>query len=181
MTLARPTPARPVCIARAAVVALALLPWTPVAAPAADTGARGPVTNLPLPRYVSVRADEANARRGPGLNHRVDWAFVRRGLPLQITAEHDQWRRVRDADGMGGWVHHTLLSGVRTALVLGDGAQPLRASPEDAAAVRAMAEPGAVTRLEACRGGWCELSAGGIGGWLPAAALWGVDPDEVIE
>ena len=99
---------------RAALAAL-LLVWrrrrSP--APAAADPARGPVTNLPLPRFVSMRAESANARRGPSLDQRVDWEFVRRGLPLEITAEYGQWRRVRDADGAGGWVHHALLSGRR--------------------------------------------------------------------
>ena len=128
-----------------------------------------------------MRAESANARRGPSLDQRVDWEFVRRGLPLEITAEYGQWRRVRDADGAGGWVHHALLSGVRTALVRGDAAVALRAGPTEAAAVRAMAEPGVVGRLEACRNDWCEIAAGGVEGWLPRAALWGVGPDETIE
>ena len=160
------------------VVALA----APLPAPAAGPAeARGPVTNLPLPRFVSMRADSANARRGPSLDQRVDWEFVRRGLPLEVTAEYGNWRRVRDADGALGWVHHTLLSGVRTALVLGTAPVPLRAEPTEAAAVRAMVEPGVVGRLEACSGAWCEIAAGGVEGWLPRGAIWGVGPDEEIE
>ena len=111
---------------------------------AGQEAARGQVTNLPLPRFVSMRADKANARRGPSLNQRVDWEFLHRGLPLEVTAEYGQWRRVQDADGAGGWVHHSLLSGVRTALVRASGPVALRAGPTDGAAVRAMAEPGVV-------------------------------------
>jgi SH3-like domain-containing protein len=141
---------------------------------------RGPVTNLPLPRYVSMRAEKANARRGPSLDQRVDWEFVQRGLPLQIVAEYGQWRRVRDADGAGGWVHHSLLSGVRTVLVRAGAPVPLRAGPGEGA-VRALAEPGVIGRLEACDGAWCEIGAGGVDGWVPRAALWGVGPDERLE
>jgi SH3-like domain-containing protein len=162
----------------AGLAALLLVLATP-AAPADSV--RGPVTNLPLPRFVSMRAEAANARRGPSLDQRVDWEFVRRGLPLEITAEYGQWRRVRDADGAGGWVHHALLSGVRTVLVQGPAPVPLRAGPTDAAAVRALAEPGVVGKVEACRKDWCEIAAGGVEGWLPRAALWGVGPDETIE
>ena len=153
-----------------------------LAAPvAAADPTRGPVTNLPLPRFVSMRAESANARRGPSLDQRVDWEFVHRGLPLEITAEYGQWRRVRDADGAGGWVHHALLSGVRTAQVTGDAPVPLLAGPTEGAAVRAMAEPGVVGRLEACNDAWCEIAAGGVEGWLPRAAIWGVGPDETLE
>ena len=51
-------------------------------AQARDTG---PVTNLPLPRYVSLKAAEGNVRRGPSLTHRIDWVFQRRDMPLRIT------------------------------------------------------------------------------------------------
>lgn len=170
---------------RRALVAASLLVFagalaSPPTATAAEP-ARGQVTNLPLPRYVSMRAESANARRGPSLDQRVDWEFVRRGQPLQITAEYGQWRRVRDAEGAGGWVHHALLSGARTAVVQGAEPVPVRAGPTDAAAVRAMAEPGVIGKLEACRNEWCEIDAGGVEGWVERAVLWGVSPDETIE
>jgi SH3-like domain-containing protein len=166
-------------LACAAAMALSVAPAAGFAAGPAE--ARGSVTNLPLPRFVSMRAETANVRRGPSLDQRVDWEFVRRGLPLQIVAEYGQWRRVRDVDGAAGWIHHTLLSGARTALVLGEAPVPLRAEPDGAAAVRAMAEPGVVGRIEACGGDWCAIAAGGVEGWLPRAAIWGVGPDETIE
>lgn len=150
--------------------------------PVPATGAGvGPVTSLPLPRFVSLRADEANARRGPSLDQRVDWEFVHRGLPLEVTAEYGQWRRVQDADGMGGWVHHALLSGVRTAVVTASAPVALRAKPNEGAGVLAMAEPGAIGRLEHCEGAWCEFGSGSVSGWLPRTLLWGVGPDETIE
>ena len=147
----------------------------------ADPEARGTVTNLPLPRFVSMRAESANARRGPSLDQRVDWEFVHRGLPLEITAEYGQWRRVRDADGAGGWVHSALLSGVRTALVQGEAPVALRAGPTEQAVVRAMADPGVVGQLKACREAWCEIATGGVEGGLPRGVIWGVGADETIE
>jgi SH3-like domain-containing protein len=161
----------------AALVIAALAP----PAGAGSAPAVGPVTSMPLPRFVSMRAEEANARRGPSLAHRVDWTFLRRGAPLEVTAEYGNWRRVRDADGAGGWVHHTLLSGVRTVLVRGEAPAALRAEPREDAPIRAFAEPGVVARLDACAGQWCELSAEGASGWAPRAILWGVGPDEAIE
>ncbi|MBP7001036.1 SH3 domain-containing protein [Amaricoccus sp.] len=152
----------------------------PAADPAPDPNV-GPVTGMPLPRFVSMRAESANARRGPSLDHKVDWTFVRRGMPLEVTGEYGNWRRVRDADGAGGWVHHTLLSGIRTVLVGGDAPSALRADPSETAPIRAFAEPGVVARLEHCRGDWCELGADGVSGWTHRAGLWGVLPDETIE
>ncbi|SHL67335.1 SH3-like domain-containing protein [Roseovarius marisflavi] len=141
---------------------------------------RGPVTNLPLPRFVSMKASEGNVRRGPSLTHRIDWVFKHRDMPLEITAEHGHWRRVRDRDGAGGWVHYTLLSGVRTAIVEQD-MLDLLAKPEPGAMVAARLESGVIARLEECGPDWCEISAAGYDGWAPKSALWGVDAGEVFE
>lgn len=147
-------------------------------AEAAEATARGPVTNLPLPRYVSLKGSEGNARRGPSLSHRIDWVFRHPGMPLRVVAEFGQWRRVEDKDGAGGWVHYSLLSGVRTALVTEEMVD-LRTRPDPQADVVARAEMGAIVRLGECSRDWCRISGGGQRGWVPKAAIWGVDPDEV--
>lgn len=140
---------------------------------------RGPVTNLPLPRFVSLKGTEGNARRGPGLSHRIDWVFTRRDMPLRVTAEHEHWRRVEDRDGAGGWVHYSLLSGVRTVIV-DENMAPLHARPDPAAPVAAYVEAGVVARVSECHPEWCRLSADGARGWVPKAALWGVEPQEIF-
>jgi SH3-like domain-containing protein len=147
--------------------------------PPRDPG-RGSVTTLPLPRYVSLKTDEGNARRGPGLTHRIDWVFTRAGMPLRITAEFEHWRRVEDADGVGGWVHYSLLSGVRTGLVMLDMAE-FRTLPDPDAPVAFQAEVGVIGRILRCEPGWCRMSVDGQRGWVQSDALWGVDQDEVIE
>ena len=149
----------------------------PVAPPSPSVG---PETNLPLPRFVSLKTDEGNARRGPTLSHRIDWVFVREDMPLRITAEHGHWRRVEDRDGEGGWVHYQLLSGVRTVIVDQD-RMPLRARPDLQAQEVALLQRNVVARLESCEIDWCRLSAGGYGGWALKTALWGVGADEVLD
>jgi len=147
---------------------------------AVDAQERGPVTGLPMPRYVSLKASEANVRRGPSLSHRIDWVYKRRGMPLRITAEFGHWRRVEDRDGAGGWVHYSLLSGVRTVLVEQD-LLDLRARPAPGAMVIARLESGVIARLSECRAAWCAVSAGGHDGWARKAALWGVGEGEIVE
>ncbi len=139
---------------------------------------RGQVTNLPLPRYVSMKAAEGNVRRGPSLTHRIDWVFKRRDMPLQITAEYGNWRKVQDRDGAGGWVHYALLSGVRTVLVEQD-MLPVYASPDQNAPINAHFELGVVARLGKCSLDWCRISAGGYRGWTRKSNLWGVDATEL--
>ncbi|WP_254216512.1 SH3 domain-containing protein [Tabrizicola sp. TH137] len=141
---------------------------------------RGSVTNLPLPRFVSLKGNEGNARRGPGLTHRIDWVFTRSGMPLKITAEYEHWRRVEDAEGVGGWVHYALLSGVRSVLVAEDLAE-FHARPQDESEVLFKAERNVVGWVQECRSDWCRISVDGDRGWVHVSALWGVQPGEIIE
>ena len=159
----------------AALIALLGMP-----ALAQDTEERGPVTNLPLPRFVSMKAAEANVRRGPSLTHRIDWVFKRRDLPLEIIAEHGHWRRVRDRDGQGGWIHYSLLSGTRTVIVESDMVN-LYSKPDPDAMTVAQLEMGVVARIDECAIDWCRLMAGGYRGWAEKTALWGVESDEILE
>jgi SH3-like domain-containing protein len=146
--------------------------------PAEEEPQVGPVTRLPLPRYVSMKATKANVRRGPSVTHRIDWVFMRRNMPLQIVAEFGHWRRVIDQEGVGGWIHHSLLSGVRTVLVQKD-MLDIHLRPNEKSPVAAQLELGVVARLHQCTLDWCRVSVAGYKGWAPKTALWGIDADEV--
>ena len=165
-------------LGRLAILALCVSAGMGSAQDINDAPAVGPETNLPLPRYVSLKASEVNVRRGPSLSHRIDWVFQRRSMPLQVVAEYGHWRRVIDRDGQGGWVHYTMLSGVRTVLIDGDDT-PLRAHASDDASENAVLEHGVIASLGDCTPSWCELSAGGYKGWAPKSVLWGVSESEV--
>lgn len=157
------------------VCVILVLGW---ASGAAFAGDRGPVTNLPIPRYVSLKAAEGNVRRGPSLSHRIDWVFKRRNMPLRITAEHGHWRRVEDREGFGGWVHYSLISGNRT-VIIEQNMLSLHARPDETTPIKAALEAGVIADLGKCRSGWCKVNAGGHRGWARRAALWGLLPSEI--
>lgn len=138
----------------------------------------GPETNLPLPRFVSMKSDRARVRRGPSMTHRVDWEFLRRDMPVEVVAEYGHWRQIRDHDGVGGWVHYVLISGNRTVLIE-DPMLDLRFQPSTEARVVARLEQGVIADLGKCDPDWCRLTVGGYRGWAPKSALWGVTPDEI--
>ncbi len=140
----------------------------------------GPETNLPLPRFVSLKSTKAYIRRGPGLTHRIDWIFVREGMPLEIIAEHGHWRKVRDVDDATGWVHHALLRGQRSAVVTVERGT-LRSTPSQSAKATAMAEAGVIVAVEGCAEEWCEVSKGDHHGWIRKTEIWGAGPDEVFK
>lgn len=139
---------------------------------------RGSSTNLPVPRFVSLKSSEGNVRRGPSLEHRIDWVFRHRDMPLRITGEFGHWRRVEDNEGQGGWIHYSLLSGVRTVLVT-EAKTELKSNPDERAQVVAIADEGVIGKLGACTRDWCEIEAGGEDGWVEKKRIWGVDPEEL--
>jgi SH3-like domain-containing protein len=139
--------------------------------------------NLPIPRFVSLRSEEVNLRTGPGVRYPVEWVFVRRQMPVEILQEFENWRRVRDREGTEGWVHQSMLTGRRTAVVLGDAgsAFELKRRPEAAAPGLARVEAGVVANLIECQGEWCRMEAGGFRGWLERTHIWGVYPQETVK
>ncbi|MBN8919756.1 MAG: aspartyl-trna synthetase [Rhizobiales bacterium] len=157
----------------------------PNAAGAADPAA-GTSSGLPIPRFVSLKADRVNVRGGPTKDHQVTWIYTRSGLPVEITAEFDNWRRIRDWEGAEGWVYHSLLSGRRTAMVTAppkadDVLLALHSGADAHAAVTARLQPGVLASVRACNGAWCRLTGRGFDGWIEQTRLWGVYPSEKIE
>lgn len=130
--------------------------------------------NLPLPRFASLKADEVNMRAGPGQSYPVEWVFTRKGLPIEIVAEYDQWRKIQDIEGTVGWVHRVMLSGQRTVVVAGADLVTAYDDPADDAMAIFRAEPGVQGSLLSCEGDWCRIDVNGAKGWMPMASLWGV-------
>ena len=159
------------------VVAL-LLVFAPLAQ--AQESARGQVTGLPVPRFVSMKSARANVRRGPSTTNRIDWVLRHRGTPLKVMAEYQDWFRVEDVDGEGGWVHTALLSPIRTILVQQDLLE-LREAPDTGALPLARLEAGVIARLGACVPDWCAASVDGYEGWVLKSGIWGVGENELRE
>ncbi|MCW2273100.1 SH3-like domain-containing protein [Rhodoblastus acidophilus] len=153
--------------------------------PAQAQQAKGSVTGLPLPRYVSLKSSAVNLREGPSKDHATKWIYQRAGLPVEIIAEFATWRRIRDSEGSDGWVLHSLLSGKRTALVQpwkkDAPPLPLRAKPDKEAAITAKLSPGVVANVKKCDEGWCRVLGPGFDGYIQQNDLWGVYPGEKVE
>jgi SH3-like domain-containing protein len=141
-------------------------------------------SGLPVPRYVSLKSDHVNVRAGPTKDNDVAWVYTRSGLPVEITAEYENWRRVRDSEGAEGWVYHSLLSGRRTAVVTmksKDGLAPLYESADTTSALTARLQAGVVAQVRKCTSNWCHVSGNGFDGWIEQQRLWGVYADEKVE
>ena len=154
----------------------------------------GRETGLPLPRFVSLKAKAVNLRVGPGRKYGISWLYKKRGLPVEVIQEFDQWRRIRDSEGTTGWVLHSLLSSKRTALVAPwEKAEPLegqsqeaaffdaRNSASDESSTIARVQAGLLVRVEECDKGWCAIEAQSTRAWMKQETLWGVYPNELVD
>ncbi len=139
----------------------------------ADPSVVGPDSSLPVPRFASLKTEGANGRRGPGLEHQVDWIYQRAGLPLKITAESGLWRRVVDPDGDLVWMHARNLEPRRTAYLTKD-ANLRRQARADATTIAYLAH-GVVASFTGCSGDWRRIAIGGRVGWVEKTALWGAE------
>ena len=150
------------------------------------------VDGLPVPRFVSTRSAPLNVRVGPGLKYDLAWIYNMAGMPVEITAEFDIWRKIRDYDGSEGWVQENLLTGNRTGLVSPwkKGPDlPLLASAREDATPRAYLPSGFKVNIRRCDGKWCQVDASSqdttgrhatYTGYLKQSDLWGAYQGEVF-
>ncbi|MCW2244783.1 SH3-like domain-containing protein [Azospirillum fermentarium] len=175
--LPRSLPVSPVLALLLGLIVAAAVP-APVAL--ANEGVGPKTSGLPVPRFVTLRSNEVNVRTGPGSRYPIEWVFTRKDMPVEITQEFDTWRRIRDWEGSEGWVHQSMLSGRRGAVITGE-VRTLREEPSQASAVVARAKPGVIGALKKCLNGWCQVDIQGYRGWLAQSEFWGAYPNEKVD
>lgn len=134
---------------------------------------------LPLPRFASIKSDEANIRTGPGKRYPIKWQITRKNVPVEIISEFEQWRKIRDISGDEGWVHQAILSGARFVVVQNK-PQMLRRSDSVSSRIIAKLEPGVQARLKRCTEQWCEVEMQETEGWVLRSGLWGLYAHEEL-
>lgn len=141
---------------------------------------KGPETGLPLPRFVSLKSDKTNVRTGPGLRYPIKWVMVRKSMPVEIISEYGQWRKIKDIQEDEGWVHTSVLTGKRTAIIQINGST-LTEGKSDNSSETAVMENGVIVNLNRCNMDMCHCEVLGIEGYTQKLNLWGVYHDEVFE
>jgi SH3-like domain-containing protein len=135
------------------------------------------VSQLPVPRFVTLNTDEVNVRTGPGIRYPIKLLLKKDGLPVEIIKEFDVWREIRSMEGDEGWVHKSLLSG-RRAVIIQKHLQTLFKKPDEGSRPIVKLEPGVIAGLDHCEKEWCYLKVASFRGWLKRDNIWGVYPDE---
>lgn len=176
----RPTPT--LWAAIAAVIALSL-PGVATSQGTARSGDKATTqrkgSGLPLPRFASLRSDEVNVRAGPGTRYPIEWVFKRKALPVEIVAEYENYRKIRDWQGASGWVHQSLLSGKRSFIVSSKAAS-VHKTPAVSAEIVARLEPEVMGEIRSCTGDWCRVRVSNVTGWIQRTAMWGVYKSEPV-
>jgi SH3-like domain-containing protein len=142
----------------------------------------GSSTCLPIPRFVSLRADAVNLRVGPGDQYPIAWVYHRVGLPVEVLREFDVWRLVVDSSGTEGWMHEATLIDTRHFVINAHSPVTLFRSDSTQSNPAAQLMPGVIGLIQRCDAGadWCRVRVGHIGGWLERTEFWGSFPGEAI-
>jgi len=132
----------------------------------------------PIPRFVTTKSNEVNARSGPGTRYPTEWVFIKKGEPLEVTTEFELWRYVSDIKGEGGWVHSSVLSGKRSVIINDNKILDLKRSPDKKSRAVARLSPGMRCGFKSCKNDWCKIKCQSYEGWIERKHLWGVYPHE---
>ena len=161
----------PLKAALAALLAAAAL--LPTALLAADKEKPSP-SGLPVPRYISLKSNDVNARYAPEGDAPVRWVYHTKGLPVQVLAETPDWRRICDPEHGVAWIHRSNTDGRRMVMRLKPQPLALHDGPKADSGVRAYLASRALAELDRCnKDEWCKLKAGHVSGWVPAGEVWG--------
>ena len=99
--------------------------------------------------------------------------------PVEIVAEYENWRKIRDWQGASGWVHQSLLTGKRSFIIASKAAS-LHKTPASSAEVVAKLEPEVMGEIRSCAGDWCRVKVSSVSGWIERTGMWGVYKSEPI-
>ena len=140
---------------------------------------KGPVTNLQLPRFVSLKSNDVNLRVGPSVNYPIELKYTQNNLPLEIIDEFDVWRKIKDSENNIGWLHKSLIKGERFVLTVNKNNYVKSIYNRPNGNQIGMVEKNNILRLESCLQNWCLVSHQKIRGWLSKEFIWGVYESEV--
>jgi SH3-like domain-containing protein len=136
-----------------------------------------------FPYFASIKSksDIANVRSGPSIKYPIEWVYQKPGWPVEVVSSYENWRKIRDALGDVGWIHETLLSGKRNAIIMGDGTEQAYKLPVETSPVVMLIEENVVVELISCKSNWCKIEAQDKEGWISGSKLWGVNFNEELD
>ena len=141
----------------------------------------GKETGLEIPRYISLKSNDANIRVGPSKNYPIEIKYIKKNYPLKVLEEYEDWRKVEDFQKNFGWIHKSLISGTRTGIVLSNDNKKIKLVNTLNGNVIGEIGKGNIIFLEKCKIDWCLVSSRNSKGWIDKKYIWGVKEKEIIK
>ena len=141
----------------------------------------GRETGLEIPRYVSLKSNDANIRVGPSMNYPIEIKYVIKNYPLKVIEEYKEWRKVEDFKKNIGWIHKSLISGSRTGIIISKDNKHIKLLNTLDGNVIGNIGNGNIVNLEKCKINWCLVSSENHKGWIDKKYIWGVKEKEIIK
>ena len=141
----------------------------------------GKETGLEIPRYISLKSNDANIRVGPSKNYPIQIKYIKKNYPLKVLEEYEDWRKVEDFQKNFGWIHKSLISGTRTGIVLSNDNKTIKLLNTLNGNVIGEIGKGNIVFLEKCKINWCLVSFGDYRGWIEKKNIWGIKEKEIIK
>lgn len=124
-------------------------------------------------QFASLKSDKIFLRVGPSKNYPIKWVYKSKGEPVEIIADFEDWRKVRDFDGEAGWIHFSLLSEAKTGIINSSKSAILYKSSSYDSKKLLKLEPGVRIKIKKCDPEWCQVRIDKLTGWVIKASIWG--------
>jgi SH3-like domain-containing protein len=138
------------------------------------TSIRG--SGLPIPRFVMTKSKKVKLRVGPGDHYPSRTTYIKKGVPLLVTAEFEYWRKIKDFDNEEGWIHKSLLMDVKTIWINKDNVRLMSSADcldEEPVAILSQKTECALLKVSK---GFAKISVNDFTGWVPVSDVWGILP-----
>ncbi len=136
------------------------------------TSIRG--SGLPIPRFVMTKSKKVKLRVGPGDHYPSRTTYVKRGVPLLVTAEFEYWRKTKDFENEEGWIHKSLLMDVKTVWINKDDVKLMPSLDcTDEPPVALLTKRTECSLLKVSKG-FAKISVDDFTGWVSVKDVWGI-------
>ena len=130
------------------------------------------VGNSKIEEFTVLARNKVYMRGGPSKNYPIIYIYSQKHYPLKILSNFKAWLKVRDIDGIEGWIHMSMLSKKKFAYSIDQ--TVLFKYPVESSYKKAKLESGMIFEIILEETKWCKIKIEGYTGWIRKRKLWGI-------
>ena len=124
-----------------------------------------------LAERLTVKAEIANVRSGPGKQYEILWK-VEKYHPLQVLEKSGRWVQFRDFEGDIGWIYGSLVAEIPAVITRSEKCN-VRSGPGTKFNILFTVERGIPFKIIKRKGKWLQVHhADGDRGWIHKSLVW---------